>query len=1686
MAGNSRFHNKLHQTDHHTNPTPGIPGSGGDPIASAQSPFQGDFNLAGGLSASGTIIAASLSARGTIIATSLSAYSLSAANFTANNFSVASLSTFSLSTVNLYATNFSPTSISVTSLSSKYINFTKLSASAIPSTSTLQSNLFLNLSGDLISKSLSGNTVTYDPVGWGLSNGYATVSFNHTSLTKTFQSEYDDNRSRGKALSAAWVFAKTFVQPDSGHVVVQVGPGVYEVTDTLEWSPKLYTYVQSGLPIPRIIRSGTDVYPANAWKTGFKMTGVGMYDTVIRLVPPEVATGVYHVSGWGTAWDLTQTNSAGASSQNDAKYVILNQQDSATNSLSSNSNEVSNLTVDANWFGLNFTDHVPGLSAGFNKVVGCVSLLGSNNTVRNVRAINFYGAGRFECFAISLGAGNMTYTTNALVEGCVIEYPNGTYHNGVAVGGGMSSAGVELVLDGVVVRNNVFNGYFEAGAINMYYTKNTEIYNNVFTGGASPIHQDTGTLDGLSFHNNRVSSCRRDAVFIINDPSTIPAAGRTKSLSAYKNISIKDNYFEVNYDSNYTGYYSQYPTNDWTYAVPRSSLSAISGTVPFVKLESPTNPPGVFQNVEVSNNHFVALSSTVLLFVVNNIPLSASSQNKDIIIANNKYESRSSLGNEALVCYHFSDNSGYRYPLGVPYYSSLSSIQIYGNRYIDGSRIPYFADNLSYLTTSGGLSTNIYDFNTIDPSFKPYIPLSASSIAQIKTMSFNSGFSGTSTGTIVMGASGINSGNVLEIQTTGSTGQLYQSWVTGSSAGLKFNNSQANGGIIIADGPTISTGNSIITLNTTGAIFATTLSGQSIDTPRLSAWNIVGQCSNAAGLGANALGCCNTASGNSSTVIGGFSGRATGCASIVGGLSSIANGRASVAFGEGNIAPATYSTIVGGLSNQIYLSAGSIQDGEGATIGGGAFNYIRGIYSIIGGGACNCIVEPYSDSTSAATLPLEFYPPIEWSIPSTIVGGFCNISCGVGTAIGGGSLNYTCCSYSTIGGGTTNLACEYSTIAGGSSNNANTCSFIGGGSSNIACCNGVVAGGSYNIACGNFSTIGGGGNNKACGYFSTIGGGQLNTACCDCSTIAGGYANDASGTGSTIGGGSENVTLSSYSTIGGGCRNKSGSFHAGVIAGGCCNCVNITSSWGVVGGGQFNCSYGDLSTIAGGGYSTANGPWSTVGGGVNNCACTCGATVGGGQNNCAWGNLSTVAGGGYNIALSAYSTIAGGFTGLATNCYSTVVGGFSGSATGVGSIVGGLSSRADGRAAVAFGEGSCAIASAATIGGGNTNAIVVAAVNSTIAGGRANLISGTGFSTIGGGASNCITDSYSTIGGGTSNCVLASTSTIAGGILNNIGNSFATIGGGCCNIGGGGTSVIGGGFCNCTINSGNCATIGGGSFNIAFGCYSTVIGGFSGSATGVGSIVGGLSSRASGRAAVAFGEFSIASGDQSFVGGGFCNKACSFRTTVAGGAFNNATFCFSTIGGGNNNNSTANGSTIAGGTNNTASTNFATVGGGNNNSVTGGGATVGGGESIIASGSYSTIGGGCCNCATVSFSTIIGGFSGTATGLGSIVGGLSSRATGRAAIAFGEGNLAIGANSTIIGGLNSCVCSTACNTSVVGSCIRAVSAYTTYANNMELVGCNNVSSYMILSDCTGVRWKLCVAHSSGNVMTSLA
>lgn len=85
MAGNARFHDKLHRKNHHTNPTVGFADSASDPIASPSEPFQGDFIVNGQLSSNKGISLLSASIAGDIYCNNIHVSSVTYTNYISGN-----------------------------------------------------------------------------------------------------------------------------------------------------------------------------------------------------------------------------------------------------------------------------------------------------------------------------------------------------------------------------------------------------------------------------------------------------------------------------------------------------------------------------------------------------------------------------------------------------------------------------------------------------------------------------------------------------------------------------------------------------------------------------------------------------------------------------------------------------------------------------------------------------------------------------------------------------------------------------------------------------------------------------------------------------------------------------------------------------------------------------------------------------------------------------------------------------------------------------------------------------------------------------------------------------------------------------------------------------------------------------------------------------------------------------------------------------------------------------------------------------------------------------------------------------------------------------------------------------------------------------------------------------------------
>ena len=150
------------------------------------------------------------------------------------------------------------------------------------------------------------------------------------------------------------------------------------------------------------------------------------------------------------------------------------------------------------------------------------------------------------------------------------------------------------------------------------------------------------------------------------------------------------------------------------------------------------------------------------------------------------------------------------------------------------------------------------------------------------------------------------------------------------------------------------------------------------------------------------------------------------------GATIAGGGDPSLAAPHPNVITDSYGTIGGGLGNQAGNAAGTVNDAQWATVGGGWAN------TASGEGA-------------------------------TVAGGRLNVASDIFTAVGGGNENVASSLYSTIGGGFVNVASgQVSTVAGGGGNEASGwLSAIGGGWNNVASGNrATVAGGDSNVAAG--------------------------------------------------------------------------------------------------------------------------------------------------------------------------------------------------------------------------------------------------------------------------------------------------------------------------------------------------------------------------------------------------------------------------------------------------------------------------------------------------------------------------------------------------------------------------------------------------------------------------------------------
>ena len=223
---------------------------------------------------------------------------------------------------------------------------------------------------------------------------------------------------------------------------------------------------------------------------------------------------------------------------------------------------IENLTIDANWQNLG--------SPWTNKGVCCAFLYGSNNTYRNVHAINMYGdsASRTEGFSLAFNAANLSGgSSNCLAEKCVVESPRGDYQAGISFFGWNDNQAVPNESKPMVhcrAINNRFLGRFQSGGINLAFVKDITITGNYFH-DSQGVHHDTGAADKITITNNTfdqiygygvdfepMASIDRSGITILGNVFRIPksmSGAHTYGINMdsfgrlFRNVVIKNNSF---------------------------------------------------------------------------------------------------------------------------------------------------------------------------------------------------------------------------------------------------------------------------------------------------------------------------------------------------------------------------------------------------------------------------------------------------------------------------------------------------------------------------------------------------------------------------------------------------------------------------------------------------------------------------------------------------------------------------------------------------------------------------------------------------------------------------------------------------------------------------------------------------------------------------------------------------------------------------------------------------------------------------------------------------------------------------------------------------------------------------------------------------------------------------------------
>jgi hypothetical protein len=416
MAGNARFHDKHHRTNHHTLSTAGIPDSATDPIASPSQPFQGDFVVNGLLSSSKGLDVLSANYGGDVHCENIYVRDTTYTNFisgegTETIISDGALSGFGANTLTLdfqtaiYAktpiVNFTNSISAASAIYTSFAKFASLSTTNLSSDNARINSLSaISLTASSInSNSLSSRTLSSESI---ISNSLSSQNISATDITVSNNLTISGNCLIYGNLSALGDLTEieTILQTSSS----------FEITNTDITRPAL-TITQSGTAdsivvnydtVPNYLKVDTEGLTINGKVSGLS----GVYSPNINTIT-NTANSVYSsVSSNSANWQSTYSTVSSNSANWQSTYSTV-----SSNSANWESTYSTVSSTSANWVSTNNT--VSSNSANWNSAYN--TILNDKPIWDETSSIVYFNSGDWDSTynTVSFNSGNWdtTYST---------------------------------------------------------------------------------------------------------------------------------------------------------------------------------------------------------------------------------------------------------------------------------------------------------------------------------------------------------------------------------------------------------------------------------------------------------------------------------------------------------------------------------------------------------------------------------------------------------------------------------------------------------------------------------------------------------------------------------------------------------------------------------------------------------------------------------------------------------------------------------------------------------------------------------------------------------------------------------------------------------------------------------------------------------------------------------------------------------------------------------------------------------------------------------------------------------------------------------------------------------------------------------------------------------------------------